>query len=422
MTAVSRWTSSDLRAFQEATGLTNERFAQRLRVSTRTVANWRAWPDPTLPDLAQRTLPEALAHSSDEVRQRFEAMRESEPPSADTVDAVMATTADEIESDELALAREPDPTSIAALWHETVSLARAHHHGAFDVFKAARRVRHRARDTVTHTRRPAVLADLYVIISRATALMGSAAFDLHRWYESDALAQSAVTYARLAGHRSLQAWALGLRATLANWRNEPELALTYYQQATALAPHGAPRFRLHHIESRSHALLVDAGSAARALARAQREREAMHHHHDDLHDECGGEFTFTDARAAACAAATWLDLGNGPGAAAAAQAALVHLAAMPAARQPFSQLNGARIDLATAHLRTHDLPSAADAVRPVLDLPHSMRNVSLTGRLERVRAALTAAPWTANHRARSLRRDVETWLSEAAPLRGELTP
>lgn len=131
---------------------------------------------------------------------------------------------------------------------------------------------------------------------------------------------------------------------------------------------------------------------------------------------------FTDARAAASAAATWLDLSNGPGAAAAAQAALDQLAAMPAARQPFSQLNGARIDLATAHLHTHDLSSATNAVQPVLDLPHGMRNVSLTGRLERLRATVTAAPWTTHHQAQILRRDVETWLSEAAPLRGELSP
>jgi hypothetical protein len=79
--------------------------------------------------------------------------------------------------------------------------------------------------------------------------MASGAFDLNRWEESDALAKSAISYASLAGHASLQAWTLGLAALLANWRREPDLALSHFEYGMRLAPPGIPRVRLHATRS-----------------------------------------------------------------------------------------------------------------------------------------------------------------------------
>ena len=198
--------------------------------------------------------------------------------------------------------------------------------------------------------------------------MASSAFDLNHWNESDALAKSAVSYASLAGHSSLQAWTVGLAALLANWRCEPDIALSHYQHGMHLAPPGEPRARLRYIASRSYALLGDNASVADVLASARRDQDDADRHPDSLSEEVGGEFAFGRARAAACAAAAWLDLGDGHEASVAAQSALAELTALPGPRRPLSQIDGARIDLATACLLNNDLDASA---RPSSQCSHN---------------------------------------------------
>ncbi len=50
---------------------------------------------------------------------------------------------------------------------------------------------------------------------------------------------------------------LRLAALLANWRGEPDIALSHFQRGLQIAPPGAPRVRLRYIASRSYALLGD---------------------------------------------------------------------------------------------------------------------------------------------------------------------
>jgi hypothetical protein len=89
----------------------------------------------------------------------------------------------------------------------------------------------------------ATLSDVYLITGQATALMASTAFDLHYWHASARLARSATLYATLVGHASLQARTFGLAALLANWRNEPDVALRHFRQGMRIAPAGTPRVR-----------------------------------------------------------------------------------------------------------------------------------------------------------------------------------
>jgi hypothetical protein len=135
---------------------------------------------------------------------------------------------------------------------------------------ASRRIRCHALKLAEQTYRPGALSDLYVIAGQATALMASTAFDLDRWNESATLARSAVSYAALVGNASLQAWALGLAALLANWRNEPDTALSHFSQGLQVAPRGTPRARLRYIAARSYALLGDSSSVARVVDQARR--------------------------------------------------------------------------------------------------------------------------------------------------------
>ena len=125
----------------------------------------------------------------------------------------------------------------------------------------------------------------------------------------------------------------------------------------------------------------------------------------------GGEFAFGRARAEACAAAAWLDLGRGQEAKEAAQRALSDLTALPSGRQPVSQVTGARIDLATACLMQRELDEAEDALGCVFAIPSSLRNVSLSGRLARTRRSLASPYWSGDPAARHLNDALGEWLA-----------
>ncbi|HUZ55597.1 MAG TPA: hypothetical protein VMU94_24090 [Streptosporangiaceae bacterium] len=331
-------------------------------------------------------------------------------PRSAEADAVTAAAA-EASADRIRLAAECDPVTLEWLHAESLEIARAANRPAADAFSAARRVRRDSLELAQQARRPALLSDLYAICGQATALMASSAFDLNRWNESDELTRSAISYASLAGHSSLQAWTHGLAALLANWRREPDTALSHFQRGMQIAPPGTPRVRLRYIAARSYALLGDSASAAEVLAAARHDQDDADRHPDSLSNETGGEFAFVRARADACAAAAWLDLGDGRQASEAAHAALATLTAMPIPRRSLSQITGAQTDLATARLLSNDLDGSAEAIKPVLAQPASLRNVSLAGRLARTQTTLLSPAWARNAQARQLADDIGDWLT-----------
>lgn len=324
----------------------------------------------------------------------------------------VASAACEAEAEQSWLLAEPGPQSVDALWDGALEIARAANRSALDMFSASRRIRCDALKLAKQTHRPGSLSDLYAIAGQATALMASTAFDLGRWDESATLARSAVSYAGLVGNASLQAWTFGLAALLANWRSEPETALRYFRQGLQVAPNGTPRARLRYIAARSYALLGDPSAVAQVVSQARRDQDDADHRIDSLCEEIGGEFAFGRGRAEACAAAAWLDLGRGREAKAAARNALNSLTALPASRQPLSQVTGARIDLATACLILRELDEAEATLGHVFAIPSSLRNVSLSGRLGRARQYLASPGWTRDPAARQLSGALGEWLAQ----------
>lgn len=242
--------------------------------------------------------------------------------------------------------------------------------------------------------------------------MASTAFDLNQWNAASSLARSAVSCGELGGSPSLEAWTLGLAATLANWRNEPDAALNHFQRGLQIAPGGAPRVRLRYIAARSLALLGDHSAVAEVLEQGRLDQDDADNSRDMLSDEVGGEFAFDRARAEACAAAAWLDLGNGLEAKRAAHRALAELTSVPQSRQPLSQVAGARIDLATACLLQHDLDEAEETLKVVFDAPSALRNVSLSGRLVRAHKVLASGYPPNDGTARSLDEAIGGWLAD----------
>jgi hypothetical protein len=323
----------------------------------------------------------------------------------------VASAACDAEAEQSWLLAEPGLQSIESLWDEAAGIARAANRSALQTFGASRRIHSRALMLAEQTRRPAALADLYVIAGQATALMASTAFDLNRWDESATLARSAVSYATLVGNASLQAWTLGLSALLANWRKEPDTALSHFRRGLEVAPAGTPRARLRYIAARSYALLGDHASVSHVVDLARRDQDEAGQHSDLLCEETGGEFAFGRARADACAAAAWLDLGRGQEAKQAAQRALSDLTALPPSRQPVSQVTGARIDLAAACLLGRERDEAEEALSHVFAVPGGLRNVSLSGRLARARETLASAYWSGDRAAQQLNDALGEWLA-----------
>jgi hypothetical protein len=264
----------------------------------------------------------------------------------------VAVAAAEADEDRIDLLAQPDSATISSLWEDLRWLARSANRTPRDCFSAARAIRIQALGLAERTRRPSSLADLYLIAGASTALMASSAFDLHRWDKSERLSLSAISYGEVTGNHSLLTWTTGPASLLANWRNEPDAALRYFRQGAEIAPPGMPRLRLRYIAARSYALLGDVAAVRQIVDDAETD-------HDDssrcdlMSGELGGEFAFGAPRAAACIAAAWLDLGQGQEAADSAQRALEELTALPAGRQPSSQITGARIDLATALERAY---------------------------------------------------------------------
>jgi transcriptional regulator with XRE-family HTH domain len=422
---VATWTGEQAHALRIAWRLTIEEFAGKLGIAARTVAKWEG-DACFVPALAmQEILDSALEQTPAPVRLRFAVLRgpggQPLPDGGSVLPQVAAqqgaanpataidAAAEDADTDHLTLAAEPGTGSLAWLWEESKQIARAANRPPVETFTAARRARYHALQLAGRTRRPDVLTDLHAMSGQATALMASTAFDLNHWDAAAKLARSAVDYAQLSGHASLQAWTLGLAALIANWRDEPDTALELYHRGLQISPRGTPRVRLRHIASRSYALLGDSAAVATVLREARHDQDDGVYQHDSLSEEIGGEFGFGSARAQACASAAWLDLGGGLQARDAAAQAVSELTNMPRARQPVSQLNGARIDLATACLLCGDRDQAEEALHDVFQLPKAARNISLAGRLNRTRRTLMSGRWTRDARARELAEIMGQW-------------
>jgi tetratricopeptide (TPR) repeat protein len=259
------------------------------------------------------------------------------------------------------------------------------------------------------TKRPSELSDLYVAAGEANALMASLAFDLGKWTAAEPLARAATAYADIAGHRSLNAWALGLEATLAFWRGDGQRALDRVDAGLVVAPVGMPRVRLLHIAARAHAVRGDRGETASALAAALSEREVAETRTDELDDQIAGEFRFDDARAAACAGAAWLQLGSGSEAVSCTRRTL-EIHKQDADAVGLGVLSGARIDAAAALLLQGDLDEAAHHLEAALTLDPDAENVSLGSRLTRVRRLLETPMWRNDTTAGRLADLVHAWL------------
>lgn len=285
--------------------------------------------------------------------------------------------------------------------------------GPIAAFADARQIRNLSYKLIQRTHRPGELADAYVAAGASNALMASIAFDLGHWEAARSLADSATRYAEIAGHASLQAWALGLQASLANWRRDFDAARDAFDRGMLVAPAGAPRRRLRYIAARTFSGLGDLASVGQLLAAGEVDREVAEGTRDEMEHAVGGEFAFGDARAQACAAAAWLEVREASRAEADALQALAMYEELDEVEQPFSPINGLRIDVAAARTLQSDLDGAREILRPVLALEPERRNAALTGRMRSVRKQLLTPRWERVADASELLGAIDEWVERS---------
>ncbi|SDT37638.1 hypothetical protein SAMN04515669_3780 [Jiangella sp. DSM 45060] len=418
MFVVDVWTGARAAVLRQiALRMSIEEFAEALGVASRTVSNWEK--DPALvPRLeAQRILDTALEQLTPAARERFKIVLAAEGgPSngtrQDEPDDALSQAERGVRSDAIRLSSRVGSETLEVLTDGIVEIARDYNNRPLVTnFTDLQKLHKQSTYLMEHARRPAELHELFVISSQAMALMGSVAFDLGRWRTAERLITVAKGYAEGAGHRSLEAWSLGLQATIAFWDQRPANALELVEHGLELAPPGTSRTRLRHIAARAHAVAGDKSSATLSLRAAEDDRAAADGHHDLLHDSVGGEFAFDDLRAAACETAVFLALRDGERTEVAASKAAQALEGSSATEARNAIAHGLRIDRAAAWILLGDIGTAEEALGPILDAEREQK-VSVAGRLANIRQLLSAHEHQSNKDAQRLGSNVTEWLGE----------
>jgi hypothetical protein len=129
-----------------------------------------------------------------------------------------------------------------------------------------------------------------------------------------------------------------------------------------------------------------------------------------LHDEIAGEYGWSPARHAMCAATALLVAGDLNGAAVRAREALT----LPADADDLVAAK-AQADLACIELASGRLDAALDALSPVWDVAPEFRPYPLIGRLESAAATLTRPRYARTRSAADLRERIQAYCDVSAP-------
>ena len=316
------------------------------------------------------------------------------------------------------VSREVKATDVDGVQDAVKCLARQYHQESpLRLLANARHIRNLAYTFLDRTRRPSQMTDLYFAAGQACGLLAVASFDLALWDAAEEQARSAYTYAEMAGHPGLRAWARGTQALIANWMGRPRRALELIDRGIDEAPSGSANARLRSIQARAWADLGQLNQVDEVLRLADIDIEAAQRDdslREDLHDGIGGEFGWGPSRHAACAGTALLRVGDADRAVQRIKQALTTLPS-----DPFGGLVGERvqIDLASAELVAGRLDASVAALDTVWALPAPQRRHGLTGRLDQLARHLTTKEWRDVQEAGELRDRIEAFNVEATTVR-----
>jgi hypothetical protein len=304
--------------------------------------------------------------------------------------------------------RDIGDTTLEQLRGDVVQLSRDYMAGEpFALFMEMRRVRSRMYEALDRRVWPRDQAELYFLLGCLNSLMASAANALGYPQSAEELVRAGWAYASVIDHHPLMAYLRLDLANIAYWADRPRQCRDLAQGGLPYLADGPTAAMLHLKSGRASARLGDAEAARQALADA--EEIAGHEWRDDL-TEIGGDFDLSRASGHYLAGSALIEI---PGAEDSAAAELESATSLYAAGPGPDEVFGytmealARIELATARLRAHQLDGAVAAMAPVLALPSAKRIASLSQRMGRVRAELARPHYHGSPQARELDEQVE---------------
>jgi hypothetical protein len=275
------------------------------------------------------------------------------------------------------------------------------------------RVRGRMHDALDRRTWPRDATELYLLLGSVNHLMGLAAYDLGYPQAAEELLRAGWVYAIAIDHRPLMALLrLGFASILA--AQQPQRCRQQADDGLRYVSAGPNAGALYLYQARAAARLGDASLARQAITDASEARERDHH--DEILD-LGGEFVISRATHHCYAGWALLEIPD----AAAEAAAELELATELYMRGPEpGEAHGlgvealARVNLATARLRSGALEAAMDALGPVLSLPVEHRILDLPLQLAAVRAEIAAPVFRSSAQARTLDEQIEEFGRETA--------
>ncbi|MEV6758404.1 DNA-binding protein [Streptomyces sp. NPDC051214] len=305
--------------------------------------------------------------------------------------------------------------TIDELRDQVVSLARRYHAlPAAKSYETAETLRQEIERHRDRTQVPIQQQTLMILNGQTAALLAVAAFDLGYFPSARTLARAAAVYGESTRFAPLQAYADGTLAYIAYHSDEASEALAKAQRALSYGGIGdIARRRLHAVAARAHAHLGDIASAHRAIQMSMETGKAR----DELHDEVGGEFGFSEERLAMSNSTTALLMGDAGQAEVEANRAMLLLGMRAQDDQSTHVRAGAAADLAYARLLTNDVDGAADALTPIWEVPAEQRKTGIVVRAARVGRYLARPQYHGARLPGDLREQIEEFTRVSPPYR-----
>ncbi|MFJ7907979.1 hypothetical protein [Kitasatospora sp. NPDC096204] len=190
-------------------------------------------------------------------------------------------------------------------------------------------------------------------------------------------ARTAFVCADNADHHAMRTWVRSLQSLIPYWPGRPGEAAGYAALGQSVAGdiRGTTNVWLACLSVRAHSLLGDGEATRTAIQRAQVVRAAVEA--DDL-DAFGGIMTFPVPRQLYYVAEATVQLGEDSVLGESqSEAAVAAYRSATEDEWAFGDQAGAQTDLALARIARGEIEGAAEAVRPVLDLPVEQRNFGI---------------------------------------------
>jgi hypothetical protein len=267
-----------------------------------------------------------------------------------------------------------------------------------DAVALGREVFHLSR---TH-HKPAHSRDLYAIVAQLCALTAWIAGDIGLLDKADLYGRTASACAALADEAHTTAWVLVVQSKTAFWRRDYDLAVSLARKGLQAEPPGTSGLML---ACQVADVLSQLGARERtASALGQADRLAQAERGTDL---VGGLFSCGPARHANYVAGTYLAIDQTTRALKVTDSVLRKPQDDPS--YGFGTIAQLQVTEFLTHAATGDLEAAAQAGRPVLDLPPDRRLATLTSRIQRLDGILAGRPLRARALARQLREEVSAY-------------